>query len=176
MKEPDLIEAIVDAFQNTPYPGDEDLTGSTYGEEPAALVADFRGKTSWQNLDVKFLDQAPDGWGTALSFFSDRALRFYLPAYLLADIRGQLDHQDPAMRLSSSLDAASGQQKIAQVWGGGTMGERARAGFDLFDAKQVAVIVQYLRWKMLVEPVQAMWIQPALDNYWLVRLTQPNAD
>ena len=64
-----LIEQIEHAFADVVYPGDDDLTRSSYGEEPFALVNDFRGKTDWQQLDKAFLNQAPDGWGTALSFF-----------------------------------------------------------------------------------------------------------
>ncbi len=85
-----LIQKIEQAFANVEYSGDDNLTDSTYGEEPAALIEDFRGKTDWRALDPAFLNQAPDGWGTALSFFSADALRFYLPAYLIADIRGLL--------------------------------------------------------------------------------------
>ena len=38
------------------------------------------------------IDRAPDGFGSALSFFSDEAFRFYLPAYLIADsVTAQLE-------------------------------------------------------------------------------------
>ncbi|MCB1984410.1 MAG: hypothetical protein H6936_14085 [Burkholderiales bacterium] len=93
-----LIAQIRNAFRNTSFPGNDDLTDS-FGEEAEALVAEFCDKTNWAQLDAGFLNQAPDGWGSALSFFSGRALRFYLPAYLIADIEAKLVNPDPATRL-----------------------------------------------------------------------------
>jgi len=164
-----LISRIEQAFADVSYPGDEDLTDSTYGEEPAALVEAFRGKTDWRALSAEFLDQAPDGWGTALSFFSGNALRFYLPAYMIADIRGQLSVSDPAIRLCASLTPLGGMQKIAKFWGGGTMGERARAEFAVYDAEKVSVIVDYLWWKLESVGGHDEIIEQALENYWLVQ-------
>lgn len=86
-----LALRISNAFHAVRYPGDGNLAGSSYGEEPAALEREFRGRTDWRELEARFLDQAPDGWGSALSFFSARAFRFYLPAYLLADLHGELE-------------------------------------------------------------------------------------
>ncbi len=71
-----LIDQIEQAFSQVEYPGDENLTDSTYGEEPEALINEFQGRTDWTTLTPKFLDQAPDGWGSALSFFSAAALQF----------------------------------------------------------------------------------------------------
>lgn len=167
MKE--LIDKIEQAFSDVTYPGDDDLTDSTYGEEPAALVKDFSGKTDRQELDAAFLNQAPDGWGTALSFFSGRALRFYLPVYLIADIRGELDGPDPVSRLCSSLTPRGETHKIAQVWGGGTMGERARSNFAEFNNAQVSAVVAYLLWKLDTAGGHATIIEQALENYWLER-------
>ena len=171
-----LIAKIEHAFAGVKYPGDEDLTDSTYGEEPAALAEEFRGKTDWRQLDAEFLDQAPDGWGSALSFFSANALRFYLPAYMIADIRGTLECSDPAVRLCLSLAPLGEKQKIAKIWGGGTMGERARAEFANYDAKQVSAIVAYLWWKLEAGSwkLEALGgydplIEQALENYWLER-------
>ena len=120
----ELIARIEGAFAAVEYPGDDNLTDSTYGEEPAALVEAFRGKTDWRALDAEFLDQAPDGWASALSFFSGDALRFYLPAYMIADIRGELKSSDPSFRLCSSVTPLGEKKKIAKIWGGGTMGEK----------------------------------------------------
>lgn len=164
-----LISRIEQAFADVSYPGDDDLTDSVYGEEPAALIEEFRGKVDWRSLNAEFLDQAPDGWGTALSFFSPNALRFYLPAYMIADIRGQLSTSDPAYRLCTSLTPLGGKQKIAKMWGGGTMGERARAEFDIYDAQKVSVIVAYLWWKLESLGGHDEIVEQALENYWLTR-------
>ena len=110
-----LIANIITAFEDGIYPGNDDLTNSTYGEEPAALVEEYREKADWQILNSNFLDQAPNGWGSALSFFSGAALRFYLPAYLIADLNGELESNDPATRLCMNLAAQSENQKIATM-------------------------------------------------------------
>lgn len=169
MRVDDLVTRIEQAFANVQYPGDNDLTESTYGEEPPALVEEFRGKDDWRKLDSGFLDQAPDGWASALSFFSSNALRFYLPAYMIADIRGELASSDPAIRLCSSLTPLGEKQKIAKMWGGGTMGERARAEFANYDAQQVSAIVAYLMWKLESIGGYDPTIEQALENYWLER-------
>lgn len=163
-----LIERVRKAFDSVAYPGDDDLTDSTYGEEPAALVDEFRGKTDWRSLDAAFLDQAPDGWSTALSFFSGSALHFYLPAYLIADLRGELQSQDPALSLCMLVTPQMAQRKIAKVWGGGTLGDHARANFDRFDAEQVSVIVDYL-WFRLDRDGYDPTIEQGLEHYWLER-------
>jgi len=164
-----LIARIEKAFAEVTYPGDDNLSDSTYGEEPAALKEDFRGKTDWRLLDAAFLDQAPGGWGSALSFFSGNALRFYLPAYLIADIRGELTRSDPSVRLCSSLTPLGEGRKIAKVWGGGTMGERARNNFADYDARQVSAIVAYLWWKLETDAVGNPTIEQAMEHYWLRR-------
>jgi hypothetical protein len=164
-----LISNIEQAFDDVRYPGDEDLTESTYGEELASLVEEFSGKDDWRLLDTEFLDQAPDGWASALSFFSKNALRFYLPAYLIADIRGHLNSQDPAYRLCLSVTPLGGKQKIAKIYGGSTMGERARAEFDSYDKQKVSVIVDYLWWKLDMLGGHDETIEQALENYWLQR-------
>lgn len=164
-----LIAKIEQAFADVVYPGDDNLTDSTYGEEPVALIEDFRGKQDWCALDSIFLNQAPDGWGTAISFFSGAALRFYLPAYLIADIRGELETADPMIRLCWHVTPAGARVKLAKVWGGGTLGEHARAEFAQFDAAQVSAVVAYLWWKLESLGGYDPTIEQALENYWLDR-------
>jgi hypothetical protein len=119
----ELIKKIKMAFASVEYPGDRDITDSTYGEEPEALKREFIKKKDWRGLDSEFLDQAPEGWRTALSFFSDRAFHFYLPAYLIADIRGELTEVCPEFHLCYGVTASNENNKIAKIWGwnsGGT--------------------------------------------------------
>lgn len=167
MKE--LIDKIEQAFADVRYPGDNELTDSTHAEESAALVEDFTGRTIWQDVDVGFLNQAPDGWGSALAFFSARAFRFYLPAYLIADIRGELDYPDPVSRLCSPVTPLGANRRIANIWGGGTMGERATAEFAEFNAAQVSAVVAYLWWKLEACGGHNPTIEQALESYWLER-------
>lgn len=164
-----LLRKIEAAFFDVEYPGDDHLTESTHGKEPAALISEFRGKTDWRQLAAEFLDQVPDGSGSALAFFSDAALHFYLPAYLMADVRGELSLASPEVRLCWSLTPQSEGQKVAKVWGGGTMGEHARRCFDRFDSRQVGVVIEYLSWKLESLGYEDPTITQALDHYWLKR-------
>src|SRR3954462_14775879 len=77
----ELKTQIHRAFARGEYPGAWCLTNSREGFEPGWLDEEFKGKSDWRALDAAFIDQAPNGYGTALSFFSDEAFRFYLPAY-----------------------------------------------------------------------------------------------
>lgn len=157
-----------------PWPGDDRLTDSV-GEEPDALRAAFAGRSDWTTLDPEFLDPAPDGWGSALSFFSAEALQFYLPAYLVADLQGHLDTADPSFRLCLFVTPQGGARKLAKFYGGGTLGEHARKEFGIFSAGQVAVIVDYLWWKLdrrSYDPI----IEQALEHYWLPRAAEAGGD
>lgn len=166
----DLIEMIETSFADVQFPGDDDLTDSTYGEEPALLIEEFSDKVDWRVLTTDLLNKSPGGYGSALSFFSYRSLRFYLPAYLIADIEDRLESiSDPAFRLCVNVTPGGGKQKLAKVWGGGTMGDRDKAGFDLFSPKQVSAIAAYLWWKLESVGGYDEVIEQALINYWLPR-------
>lgn len=95
--------AIRQAFATIEYPGDHQLRGSDEGDEPFLVERAFKGKTDWRSLDFEFVDQAPEGLASALSFFSDETFHFYLPAYLIADIDGRLRRSDPVFHLTHGL-------------------------------------------------------------------------
>ena len=164
-----LKAQIETAFADVTYPGDHDLTSSTYGEEPEALKREFKGKRDWRKLDAKFLDLAPEGWRTALSFFSDRAFVFYLPAYLLADLQEELLEVTVEFYLCYGLTPKTANEKIAEIWGGGTTGQGATRRYDQFNPQQVAAIIAYLRWKLEQQPDED--IVQALEGYWLARIS-----
>jgi hypothetical protein len=169
-----LVEKIEVAFADVLYPGDDCLTDS-FGEEAEALEVEFRGKTNWKELDPGFLNQAPDGWGSALSFFSAAALQFYLPAYLIADIYGSLEIGDASYRLCAFVTPQMEKKKISKFYGGGTLGEHTRKQFSRFSALQVSAIVSYLWWKLEKEGYNPT-IEQALENYWLEREIYLNND
>jgi hypothetical protein len=50
----ELIEKIKIAFATVEYPGDRDITDSTYGAEPEALKREFIGKKDWLILGLDF--------------------------------------------------------------------------------------------------------------------------
>lgn len=161
------------AFSQGAYPGDWCLTDSREGTEPRLLEEEFKGKADWRTLDPSFLDRAPNGFGTALSFFSDEAFRFYLPAYLLADLDGKLAQTDVVFALTHGLDDKSREEKVnPQRYGERTWFEHARHKFAMFNVQEVKAIVAYMRYKLSLDAVtdfEKGHLDEALKNYWAAR-------
>ena len=166
-----VVAQINSAFAGVEYPGDWCLRGSNEGDEPYLLEQEFKGKTDWRFIDSQFLDQAPDGYGSALSFFSDEAFRFYLPAYMIADIREQLDRSNPARHLTLGLDEASRGERInPRRYGERTWFEHARHKFAIFGRDEVAAIIAYLTLRRDADEFGRQRIDEALKNYWYERV------
>jgi hypothetical protein len=72
------------------------------------VVAPFEGVTLWQDVDPAVLD----AHYSALSFFSEGGFRFFLPAFLVADLRDQLNTADPIFHLTNGFHDASVELKI----------------------------------------------------------------
>jgi hypothetical protein len=166
---------IRDAFAETPYPGDHALVRSA-GDEPAEVEALFRGCDDWRMLTPSFVDRAGAASPSALSFFSAEAFRFYLPAYLLADLAGQLAYTDPLFYLYFGLDDATRTQ-LASVPGQAprTWWEVQQAHFAGFTPKEASAIVAYLRWKLesgALAAFEERSVAEALQHYWLARAAE----
>jgi Family of unknown function (DUF6714) len=167
-----LKAQICEAFADVRYPGDWCLRGSDEGEEPYLLEEEFKGKTDRESLDAEFLDKAPEGLGSALSFFSDEAFRFYLPAYLIADTNDKLERVDPMYYLTRGLDEASRNERVNPArYGERTWSDVAHHKFSMFTRAQAKAIVAYLRfrWQKEVLPETRKEIEETLRNYWLER-------
>ena len=166
MSQQDKIKAqIVEAFKAVPYPGDKGLRGSDEGDEPFMVEREFHGKRDWRSLQPKFLDQAPEGLGSALSFLSHEAFHYFLPAYLIADLDGLLERVDPVFHLTHGLDNRScGKGTNPQRYGKKTWNEYACERFEAFSRKEAAAIIEYLRFKLSLYNDKA--VKEALQNYW----------
>jgi hypothetical protein len=160
----ELILKIIEAFSENEFPGNDDLVIQSYGEEPDLVRNHFVGQDRWNKLTPKFID-----YEGALSFFSDNAFRFYIPAFMIADINEQLENNFPDVRLCSFLIPESENNKIAKKWGGGTMGEKAKECFKHFSDEQANAITTYLYWKLLQDKDNLI-IEQALQHYWLKRI------
>lgn len=170
MDKDELKTRISEAFSGTEYPGDWCLKGSTEGTEPFLLEKEFKGRTDWRVLTPEFLDQAPDGYGSALSFFSDEAFRFYLPAYLISDIDGKLEQCDVVYHLTHGLDDISGKVRInPKRYGERTWLDYVRYKFSMFTASQCCAISKHLAYKaespQLSDNARAE-IAEAREHYW----------
>jgi hypothetical protein len=170
-KHEEVKTAIRQAFASVEYPGDWCLRGSNDGDEPYLLAEEFKCKTDWQSLDAGFIDQAPAGYGTALCFFSDEAFRFYLPAYLIADIDGQLQQHDPSFHLTHGLSDQTRNELInSRRYGERTWFELRRYKFSMFSSLEVKAIVAYLKWCSDTDECSRETIDQALTNYWNRRM------
>lgn len=168
-----LKDQIRKAFVHAAYPGDENLRGSNQGDEPYLLEEEFKGKTDWRSLDAHFIDQAPDGFGTALSFFSSEAFRFYLPAYLIADIDEALTQSNPVFHLYYGLDNDTKDDRVnPRLYGNQTWFELKQQQFAVFNEQEASAIVAYLCYILesgrLVD-FEAKSVNEALNNYWMSR-------
>jgi hypothetical protein len=155
----DIIKEIHEAFGNNIYPGDDFLQGSFEGCEPFDEVGPFKGKTDWRTVDPEFLDSH----GTALSFFSEAGFRFFLPAYLVADLQGRLSTADPLFHLThgfsdSSVEVPTKTQVLTSKFGKSallnprrygaiTWYDHARYRLSVFTKEEAKAIVAYLRYK-----------------------------
>jgi hypothetical protein len=152
----EVIGQIREAFSGNPYPGDAFLQGSFDGCEPAEEVGAFVGKIDWSKLDSAMLD----GHYTALSFFSEAGFRFFLPAYLIADLREELQTADPLFYLwhgfaTVSAEMPVGSQTFQRLSGGATLLnpkrygamtwiDHARHRLSVFTREETQAIVAYM--------------------------------
>jgi hypothetical protein len=169
---------ILEAFKGNDYPGDAFLLGSRQGCEPFDEVLPFQGKTSWQDLPAKFLD---DHAG-ALHFFSEAGLRFFLPAFLLADLRGELNYADPLFTVTSGFSDVtveiekngrkflikSGKSQLLnpRLYGAATFLDYARHRLSIFTREEAQAIVAYLECKREQHDSDRGRISAALDDFW----------
>lgn len=160
------IEAVFPALRPTL---EHPLAESQQSEEPEAVRQEFADKDDWTVLSSEWLDQAADGWSSALSFLSDEAVCFYIPAYLRADLRGELDRVDPIFHLTNGFDNASRHQKIwprkPMTWH-----DYAARRWSRLTPKQCACVCGYLEWRLTVDVCGADYTAgEALENYWRKR-------
>lgn len=150
-----LRQKIRFAFKGVGFPGQDNLSRGHYGNEPALTSAAFRNATDWAVLSAEDIDDAPEGYATALAFFSDRAFQFYLPAYLLADIDRKLRCADPAFQLCHPFaDMELSVERTASTLARIREAKRA-SRFAHFTKPQVEAVASYLKFKLN----DSMWIE-----------------
>jgi hypothetical protein len=167
---------IRSAFADTPYPGDDALVRGA-GDEPDEVVDLFRGRTDWRALSPVFVDRAGAASPSALSFFSAGAFRFYLPAYLIADLDRKLIYTDPLFYLYFGLDQKTRTQSV-NVPGRGvsTWWAVQQEHFAGFTPREAAAIVAYLRWRAAQDQPEfsRRSVQEALESYWVSKAGAEN--
>ena len=175
MDKNEITSMIEEAFKGVEYPGDWCLKGSDEGDEPYLLEEDFKGKNDWAKLDAKFLAQAPKGYGSALAFFSDEAFHFYIPAYMICDLKGELEGMQVYRCFTSGFDESSKKKYInPRRYGNRTWHDWALYKHSVFNEKEAKAVIAYLEIKKEEEwfdPNKKV-IQDALKNYWYNRVKE----
>lgn len=175
-----VIEHIRQAFHDTERPDDAFLQGSHEGCEPGESVSPFIGIADWSQLDPVVLDAGYN----ALSFFSEGGFRYFLPAYLIADLEERLQTADPVFHLTNGfcdkvIKIPAGQRiyektigKSAFVnprrYGAMTWQDHARCRLSVFTREEACAIVAYLEYKRATDShgLNAEEINAALDSFW----------
>jgi len=185
-----VIEEIRRAFAGNEHPGGRFLQGSFEGCEPYEEVGPFEEEEDWRNIDAAFLD----GHATALSFFSEAGFRYFLPAYLIADLRGQLQTADPLFHLTHGFsdrttEVPAGDRTLVlrhgrtafvnpRRYGAMTSYDYARYRLSIFTREEAGAIAAYLEFKRDSDPdvIDRQAIDTALQSFWLERSwTAPQA-
>lgn len=181
MSPEETLQAIHTAFADVPYPGDAFLQGSFEGEEPFTEIGAFVGLRDWTAIEAAFLDEHY----SALSFFSEAGLRFFLPAYLCADVRDELQTADPLFGLihgfsimeftttnpdGSPVTHRSGGGVLLNPgrYGAMTWEDASRHRLSVFCREEASGIVAYLRWRRGRDDVldEIGRIDAALTRFW----------
>lgn len=175
-----VIEHIRQAFCDTERPGDAFLQGSHEGCEPGESVAPFIGVTDWSKLNPTILDANY----TALSFLSEGGFRYFLPAYLIADLQDRLQTADPVFHLTNGFsdkvvtlpagprvyEKTIGKSAFVNPlrYGAMTWHDHARCQLSVFMREEAGAILAYLEYKRDTDShgLNAEEINAALDSFW----------
>ncbi len=178
-----VIEEIQTAFAGNEYPGARFLQGSFEGCEPYDEVGPFEKLEDWQRIEAAFLD----GHASALSFFSEAGFRFFLPEYLISDLRGLLYTADPLFYLTHGFsdrttEVPAGDRTLTirygksafinpRRYGAMTSYDYARYRLSVFTREEAGAIVAYLEFKRDADPdvIDKQAVDAALESFWLER-------
>jgi len=149
------------------------IINSDEGVEPKLLAEEFKHKPPLNALTPRFLDQAPDGYSSALYFFAAEAFLYYIAAYMVADLNDELEMAGVVFSLTHGLDDKSGFTLVNPLrFGRQRWIDIQRAKFAMFDINQVSCIISYLEIKAENDSYARNSIEEALANYWHPRLDE----
>jgi hypothetical protein len=178
-----VIEKIETAFAGNKFPGARFLQGSFDGCEPYDEVSPFEKLEDQWGIEAAFLD----GHASALSFFSEAGFRYFLPAYLISDLRGELYTADPLFHLTHGFsdwttEVPADDRTLAikhgksafmnpRRFGAITSYDYARYRLSAFTREEAGAIVAYLEFKRDAgsDVIDKQAIDAALDSFWLER-------
>ncbi len=155
------IRAAFPAVRARPF---DPLVASTQGDEPQQVARAFQNKADWTLLRDDWLEAIP----CALHFLSNEALCFYIPAFIAADVRGQLNMADPVFALTHGWAHGMSDTPV-RGRKPPTYGDHARARWAPLTPQQALAVVHYLEWCVAQERPGSDAITEALQAYWHAR-------
>lgn len=173
MRKEVLIKKIQDAWPLNDLPFK--IIDSNEGEEPELLAKEFSKKPKWNSLKPDFLDSTPDGYGTALCFFGNEAFRYYIAAFMIADINSKLNCVTPSRHLTHGLTNDTKDEKINPLrFGEKTWFNACQSKFSLFNKNQISCIIEYLKFMSDADPFNnnPTETKESISNYWKPRLLE----
>ncbi len=173
-KRTSLIEEIHRVFAQTPRPSADQLVRTQEGNEPRLIQQALAHVPEWTELDSDFVDQLPDGFGSALSFFSSPAFRYYIPAYMVADLTAGLKHADVVFHLIHGLSSAERDIPVnRKLYGQKTWFQYSAERFSVFNYAETETIVKFLQYRCEHPDTfesERQRIHEALSFYWIPQL------
>jgi len=160
------------------------------GDEPAEYAMELRG-LQWRSLHPELLARNY----AALSFLSDAGFRYFLPAFLIADLSGDESNADPVFHLTRGVSGPEGRlfdastlQLVRSTLGPAAVGmfKRAARKFHQIDWRQYSLrrfaaftqperlaIIRYLE-HQATDEFNAAPVHRALEGYWRPSVAQPS--
>lgn len=166
-----LIAQVWSAFAETPPPPEGLIAPiERLDYESTEYAVELRG-LDWRTAHPVLLNYCY----AAPSFMSPEAFRYFLPAYLTADLMGDQGNCDPILELTNGLsDEHDVQELLGALAGPLTAGfdwrAHAEAKLASFSAAEREVIVAYLRRRAETDEFSRPDILGALESYWLPSL------
>ena len=138
MKQHELLKTVRQAFQDSPYPGDDRIVpgGRENDLEQLGISEFFRGK-HWSEITLRSLEEEYNGDGSAcLSLMAPEAVRYYMPSYMIITL---CDYDIADVVADSAINALAlpEDSDLKEWW------HERMSGFTL---DQERVIVAFLRY------------------------------
>ena len=158
-----IAREIREAFAETPYPGDNNLSGSVQGDEPSEYALQFRG-VDWRTMHPKFLAYN----SASLSFLTAEGFRYFLPAYIIAELTdtGIESNADPVFHLTHGF--ATKRATDSTDW----LAYRVErmAGFTHAERKAIihylTYVADYIAAEYNANSSEITEINEAIERYW----------
>ena len=141
MKLEALKSLIKAAFEDAEYPGDEHIAGCSRSLTPFGcgdcdpIAAHFKG-TTWQEHDLQTLA----GFDNAVILFHPEAYRYYLPAFMLADLENYQaeEKSDSLPNLDIEWTVSSNEDK--------SIHDKHKEFVASLSKQQRQVVIEYLKY------------------------------